>query len=316
MPSSLKKEAWSLDQLTKSVFFHQKLHEWKMVEVTDAIEDIKGENLNWNLASLKISQSAWDKIIHRGIKPITIFAHPEILTSLPRSVSYYRMLSMVSHKSMNQIGLPSSIYENDRVLPNSEKALAIAQRLNDIISSLIEADEQIDAREFIMWRGMAAGSSAQGSWQNAKGDKAEIVIKGMLKRELRENNLLVQDNDEDETNHSQFMLNDNRVVEFRAEPDIAIFENGIISHAVEIKGGIDTAGVLERVGAAIKSLSRAKVQNINAVTILIMQSVSMSQQAVNDLKTNQASVNYWFTVEEILEDEEKRDNFFSLLNIE
>ncbi|MBZ0300305.1 MAG: XcyI family restriction endonuclease [Anaerolineae bacterium] len=287
-----------------------------MVEVTDAIEAVKGENLHWDLATLRVSQSAWNKIIHGGIKPITVFAHPEILTTVPRSVSYYRMLSMVSHKSMSQIGLASSTYENDRVLPNSTKALAISIRLNEIISSLIESDVKIDAREFIMWRGMAAGSSAQGSWQNAKGDRAEIVIKGMLKREIREKNLLLaQDTDEDEASHSQFALTDNRVVVFGAEPDIAVFEKGIISYVVEIKGGIDTAGVLERVGAAIKSLSRAKEENANAVTILIMQAVSMSQQAVNDLRTNQVAVNHWFTVEEILEDDDKRDTFFSLLNI-
>ena len=66
---------------------------------------------------------------------------------------------------------------------------------------------------------------------------------------------------------------------------------------------------------AIKSLSRAKEENSEAVTVLIMQGVSMSQQAMNDLKTNQAAVNYWFTVEEVLEDEDRRDLFFNLLNI-
>ena len=36
----------------------------------------------------------------------------------------------------------------------------------------------------------------------------------------------------------------------------------------------------------------------------------MSQQAMNDLKINQGAVNYWFTVE-ILEDEDRREDFFS-----
>ena len=226
-----------------------------MVEVSDAIEAVKGENLEWDLTLLKISQSAWDKIIHRGIKPITIFAHPDIMTTVSRSVSYYRMISMVSHKSMSQIGLSSSPYEKDNVFPSQEKALAMAQRLNEIISSLIEADEKIDAREFILWRGMAAGSSAQGSWQNTKGDRAEIVIKGMLKRRFREEKLLpAQDMGDDEDRYSHVTLTDSRVVVFGDEPDIAIFQEGKTSVVVEIKGGIDTAGVLERVGAAIKSL--------------------------------------------------------------
>jgi len=33
MTSSSERQAWLLDQLTKSEFFHQKLHEWGMLEV-------------------------------------------------------------------------------------------------------------------------------------------------------------------------------------------------------------------------------------------------------------------------------------------
>jgi hypothetical protein len=43
---------------------------------------------------------------------------------------------------------------------------AIARYLNQIISRLIELDDQIDAQEFDLWRGMAAGSQVQSSWQN------------------------------------------------------------------------------------------------------------------------------------------------------
>lgn len=83
----------------------------------------------------------------------------------------------------------------------------------------------------------------------------------------------------------------------------------------KIKGGIDKAGVLERVGAAIKSLSRSKEENPDSVTILIMQEVSMTSQSVIDLQTNQKTVNYWFTVEDVLENEEKRNEVFALLGI-
>jgi hypothetical protein len=85
--------------------------------------------------------------------------------------------------------------------------------------------------------------------------------------------------------------------------------------AAEVKGGIDTAGVLERVGAAIKSLSRAKEENPNSVTILVLQEVSMTPQSIIDLQTNQNTVNYWFTVEEVLENDDKRAEVFSLLRI-
>lgn len=70
-------EAWSLDQLTKSEFFHQKLHEWGMLEVAYQVEKVRGETLDWDWDKLGISQKAWDKAIHRGIKPVIIFAHPQ-----------------------------------------------------------------------------------------------------------------------------------------------------------------------------------------------------------------------------------------------
>jgi hypothetical protein len=56
---------------------------------------------------------------------------------------------------------------------------------NQIISRLIELDETIDAREFDLWRGMAAGSQAQGSWQNAKGAKFEVTVKGIIQKRIR-----------------------------------------------------------------------------------------------------------------------------------
>lgn len=308
--TSSKKRIWSLDQLAKSEFFHQKLHEWELMEVAEQIDDIEGETLNWDIGRFEISDKAWNKVIHRGIKPIIVFAHPDVLTTIPRSTGYYRMLAMVSQKSMNQVGLSTIRYEAGQ-LPKFELAEIIAQHLNKIISGLVEADEKINAREFDLWRGMAAGSQAQGSWQNTKGRKLEIVIQGIVRRRLRESGLAADDIDD----KPRITLNDRRTVIFADEPDIGVYQNDKIVAAVEVKGGIDKAGVLERVGAAIKSLSRAKEENPDSVTILILQEVSMTPQSVVDLQTNQRTVNQWFTVEDVLESEEKRNEIFALLSI-
>jgi hypothetical protein len=305
-----KKRSWSIDQLAKSEFFHQKLHEWELMEVAQQVDQIKGETLNWDKARLEISAKAWDKVVHRGIKPIIVFAHPEILTNIARSTGYYRMLAMVSQKSMNQVGLSTVRYE-EGCLPSFEVAGAIAQHLNKIVSKLIEADETIDAREFDLWRGMVAGSQAQGSWQNTKGRKMEIVLQGIIRRRLRDSRLVGEDIDD----KPRITLVNQRVVVFADEPDIGFYEDDKIVAAVEVKGGIDKAGVLERVGAAIKSLSRAKEENPDSVTILILQEVSMTPQSIVDLQTNQKTVNHWFTVEEVLENEDKRNEVFKLLRI-
>ena len=79
MPSDKEKESWTIDQITKSEFFHQKLHEWGLLEIAYELESIKGEDLEWNRKNLGITRRAWNKVIHRGIKPVRVFAHPEVI---------------------------------------------------------------------------------------------------------------------------------------------------------------------------------------------------------------------------------------------
>ena len=312
-PSDKEKESWSIDQITKSEFFHQKLHEWGLLEIAYELEAIKGEELKWDLKELNISQKAWNKIIHRGIKPVRVFSHPEVLKGNPKRISYYRMLAMVSQKSMSKVGLTVNSYEGGQKSFDNNIALEISKHLNRIISILIEHDEKIDAREFDLWRGMAAGSQAQGSWQNTKGDLSEVVIKELIERKVREEGLIIK-----ETIHGKnekLELKDGRILVMGSEPDIGIYKNGTIQVAVEIKGGIDPAGVLERFGAALKSLRRAKQENSQSVTILIMQGVSLTSKAEEEISKSKAIIDYFFTIEDVIGNEDLRKRLFEVLNI-
>ncbi len=308
--ASAGQDAWMLDQLTKSEFFHQKLHEWGVLEIAEQLEQVKGELLKWDLERLGILQSAWDKVIHRGIKPILVFAHPEVMIQLSGAIGYYRMLAMVSQKSMNRVGLNITRFEQRNALPTQDIAWTVAKSLNRVISHLVATDEKIDAREFDLWRGMAAGSQAQGSWQNSKGNRIEVIVKGVLQHRLREKGIV----SEESGDGLQMLLSDGRKVIFADEPDVAVYKDEMIICAVEIKGGIDTAGVLERIGAALKSLSRANEENPNSTTILILQGISVTQRAREDLRHNQGIIKRWFMVEEVLENEVRREELFRLLN--
>lgn len=311
MKSGPKHQAWFLDQLTKSAFFHQKLHEWKMLTLAEEIDRFQGERLDWNLSALGISEVAWKRVIHRGIKPVTVFAHPEVLTAIPGALGYYRMLAMVSQKSMRNVGLTVDRYEAGLPIQDGKVAEKIAVHLNFIISRLIEFDEQVNDREFDLWRGIAAGAQAQGSWQNAKGTQTELAVKGLIRRRLYERDWIAQEMDDG----TRLELSDGRVVVFANEPDIAFYKGGQIRTAVEVKGGIDPAGVLERLGAALKSLNRIREENPTAITILIVQGVSMTPQARHDLEINRHIVTHWFTVEDLLANEAIRGEIFELLNI-
>ena len=313
---STKQYAWSLDQMGKSLFFHHKLHEWGLIEVAELIEGVPGETLDWDLDQLSISKDAWNRVIHSGVKPIIVFANPAILTTIEKSVSYYRMLAMVSQKSMNQIGASTARYEQSDNLPKPNTAFLLAQRLNLIISNLVESDNELNRREFDVWRGMAAGSQAQGSWQNRKGDQAEYEIRQNLVEQLRRSGLIKEDRLVNI--HSRILelnLLDGRRLSMGSEPDLVIFSGDRIQAAVEVKGGIDTAGVLERIGAAMKSLSRVKEDDPTAITILIVSRVSMTPQAESDILANKQTVNSWFAIEDILQSPTRRSEYYQLLGL-
>ncbi len=311
MSSDSEIAAWKSDQLTKSEFFHRKLHEWGLLEIAYELEGIKGENLNWKM-DLNITTTAWDKVIHRGIKPIRIFAHPQVLIENPRRVSYYRMLSMVSQKSMSNVGLSVNSNEMNGSKLDRSVALNLSKHLNKIICMLIENDNVIDEREFDLWRAMTAGSKAQGSWQNSKGAAAEDIIKGIIERRLKETAQIQRDGLEGRS--KIFHLKDGRLIRMGSEPDVAFYKSDKIELALEIKGGIDTAGALERFGAALKSLRRAKQENPEAITILLMHEASITATANGEIEGS-SDIDHLFTIGDMISSDDKRSQLFGILKI-
>jgi len=304
------REIWFLEQRAKSDFFLQKLHNWKLLIVAKTVEAFNGEDLQWNLSELGISQAAWNRVIHRGIKPVTVFAHPEVLMQIRGSVGYYRMLSMVSQKSMIRVGLAVGEYEKGKSLADKSIAQQISYHLNQIISHLVERDQRVSKRELDLWRGMAAGAQAQGSWQNAKGSLVEDQVKELIRQRLHENGMIKQEN------ANEILLSDDRSIVFADEPDIAFYDkNKEILVAIEVKGGIDSAGVLERLGAAMKSLSRARSENQKVVTILIIRRTSLTQKFKKDLELNKQAIDYWFVFESLLNNSSILSQFFEVIKI-
>jgi len=301
------KDTWLFDQLAKSTHFHSKLHEWGLLEVAQQIEQIRGESLDWNdLEELNISKKAWNKVIHNGIKPVQVFAHPEVLQKLPRAVSYYRMLAMVSQKSMNRIGIPVVRFEQGKA-PTNEQATKIAQHLNSIISKLIDSDETITMREFDLWRGMAAGTQAQGSWQNAKGNEMENLIKEIIILQI------INKYPQSETT-PKVHLPDGRTIFFGDDPDIAIYQGNQPIIAIEVKGGIDPAGAYERLGAAIKTLQRVKQQNSSCLTILFLRESALTDNVRDELAKSR-DVDEFYTIEKFINDDTLRQELWQRLGL-
>lgn len=298
--------SWTLEQQTKSLFFLAKLQEWGLQEVAIAIERFDGSSVNWSLGELNISERAWNRVIHRGIAPVRVFAHPVVLQSIPRSVGYYRMLAMVSQKSMKRVQLDTEPYEAGSKTPDQDTAQALASHLNTIISRLVENDEEFNPRELDLWRGMAAGSQAQGSWQNAKGTQYETIIQQAIVRHLQQVGLL-QKHDA-----RRIELGDGRVIIFGSDPDIRLMREQELLSAVEIKGGIDPAGAHERLGAALKTLKDCKAKHPNCQTILLSRRETFTQGLQDRMQQSSTEITYWFALEDVLEDENKRAEFIDL----
>jgi len=309
----VKFEDWAQEQTTKSLFFHRKLHEWGLLEVAQAVEAFDGSQVEWRLPDLSISKRAWNRVIHSGIAPVRVFAHPAVLQSIARSVSYYRMLAMVSQKSMKNVGLDTEPYEQGKV-PDEAVALRLARHLNRIISRVVETETapRINAREIDLWRGMAAGSQAQGAWQNAKGSEYEVIVRQLLTAELATRDLVV------EQSISQLTLSDGRKVIFGGDPDISLVKESRRLAAVEVKGGIDPAGAHERLGASLKTLRDCKAQESRCVTLLLLRKGTLTSGLEERLNQSRGDITRWFAIEDLLDDAKLLDEFVRLFlqNIE
>jgi len=180
-----KAKKWRMDQLQRALFFHRKFHEYGMIELAEELDQLKGERYEWALEALGISEIAWNIAIHRGIKPVLVFCHPDVIMENPRRIAYYRMLAILSQKSMQNIGLPTQKHEFESEQLDREKARSLAITFNKIISAIVEDDPEITVRELDMLRAMSAGTQADGSWRNRKGDEAEEAIKALIKARIR-----------------------------------------------------------------------------------------------------------------------------------
>lgn len=110
-------------------------------------------------------------------------------------------------------------------------------------------------------------------------------------------------------------LPDDRMLVFADEPDIAIYRGSIPEVAIEIKGGIDRAGVLERLGAALKSLRRVRQMNPDAITLLMIHDAAMTYRVDQDLAINLDTVSAVFSLQAVIADEAQSRALFQWMQI-
>jgi hypothetical protein len=73
--------------------------------------------------------------------------------------------------------------------------------------------------------------------------------------------------------------------------------------------------VLERFGAALKSLRRGKQENPKSTAILIVQGVSLTAKVKQEIDKAGDIIDHLFTIEKVIGNEERRKCLFEILKM-
>jgi len=242
----------------------QKRQDLKAMKLVEEFPD----DLTWDLTLLMIDAKVWDYAINANeYDPRLVFCHPQVLLWRPATSLYYRGLTGLSQKAARDYvgaigGLESG---NPRARIDKAKALKIARTYNTFICSIItgSTDWTLDnGRRTVL---ATLGISIDGTIRNRIGDVAEERVRSLVVRWLIDNDLLespiLTPDQLPQGLPADYTLKTGVLMRFRPEPDISFFRSGALLAVVEIKGGIDPAGALERLGAAKKSFDDAKEQS-------------------------------------------------------
>lgn len=279
---------------------------------------------------------------HSNLELIQVFCHPKLIREHSILLAYYRNIAALSQKAVNYlVGINLKKLETDEQnqFPLAEdKAFVLSRLFNEHISLIIDSSiESLTEKELYGILLASTGTQIDGSWRNAIGEEAEKIVQRLLIKEAKELKLLTafiprtgtaielynSDNLEQQLGNIQsyrgIMLANHTSLLFSKEPDISLLNNqGITVGVIEIKGGTDPAGALERYGAAKKSFEEALRINPEVKTILVASCITTE---VNTRIENDSTISTYFNLTEILTEQKLQyKNFiqevFSLLQLE
>lgn len=329
MNKEILKEALQIDYRLRSTFFYRKLYELGFNSFFTEIEKLieLSDNFSWEARrNWGISETAWNILEQSGIPKIAIFAHPRVLQEQPKLSGYYRSVAVLPQKAAKKLAFSSidSIEGGKGKLPQ-DRALIVCQLYNSHSSLIIESTNEYSQTDIQALMYASAGAQINGSWLNKIGEEAELLAKRILIRSLLEGKHIVAailkdgssklDNEyiEDLVDKvgllSGVRLSNQTSILFSSEPDISLLNSfGEVVVVIEVKGGKDTAGALERYGAAKKSFEEAKRVNSKVITIFLASCIT---EEVHRRLQNDKAVNHTYDLTQIVTSEDIRYSFAS-----
>ena len=207
---------------------------------------------------LCIAKEAWRKVADAGVKRRLVFAHPELLKAIPDASLHYRGIALLSRKRVQEIAGSVDTWERapQKARVGEEKALRVSRLYNAVISAILL--DNTDWTPDDGYRNILAtvGITEDGAMRNIIGQEAEQAIKDGLLDWVRAQGLLIG---KDSEPRGDWALKGGVLMRFGSEPDISFERDGKLAVLIEIKGGKDPAGALERLGAVKKTFDEAPV---------------------------------------------------------
>ena len=260
------------------------------------------------LDDLMISTHAWEYVTDAGIEPRLVFAHPLLLEAHPQVSQYYRGIALLPQKRVADIAVPVSSWEDaSRKTPvTQEQSRQVARLYNAVISSIIEGSSNWTLQNG--YRNIIAnmGIGLDGTFRNIIGRDAENLVKNRIRNWLDNRDLIIERN----AAQTHFTLTRGYEMRFGSEPDIEFLQTlnaeTRIAATIEIKGGKDPAGALERLGAMQKSFEATPPGCVN---MLVAGVVTTEMRT----RLSQMGVVKVFMLDELTHDGEGWSNFVNEL---
>ena len=207
------------------------------------------------LPDLMISVEAWNYVASCGFDAKLVFAHPVILQRNPRVSEYYRGIALLPRKRVTDLAGSVDSWEHREppVKLTEARSIRVARLYNAVVSSIIERATGWTLENG--YRNIIAtmGIGLDGTMRNVIGQDAELLVKGRIRQWLHRNQLILEENDQ----KTRFDLPNGYSMRYGTDPDIEFSHTDIgvatVVSTIEIKGGRDPAGALERLGSMQKS---------------------------------------------------------------
>lgn len=319
MTESSQKEAEKLQYSLRSSFFYRKRKIFP--QFVNEVEKVIDEELDWSeREEIGITKTAWEYITTHKIKASRVFAHPDLIEKNIPIIAYYRSISGISQKGMSKIAHGTKTYEEGRGKPSKKRITRIITTINSYISALIDSDPDFNLEDTRLLGMLNYGTQINGSWRNEIGIEGDRRVKELLLKyfiqEKKVKTITEKSGREKpatlppEVDEIQSLTttNDYKII-FGSEPDVSIRNpQGKLEASIEVKAGIDTAGALERYGAAKKSFDKVLGENKAAETIYLASCIT---DGVKKAMENDRLVKRDFNLTDTFIDEKAKEEFLA-----